>query len=211
MKSLTDALFEERTLPVTVIEDALQAPDLARTLADAGLHTMEITLRTSAALEAIRAVADTDDMHIGAGTVLSVDDCKRAVDAGATFIISPGCNAALLEYCTQNSIPLYPGVCTPTDIDLARSFGFKDLKFFPAEASGGTAFLKAISAPYRQVRFIPTGGINADNFDKYLKLPSVIACGSSWIVEKHLIAQSQWAEITKRIRAMLAVVKETCS
>lgn len=206
MHTIDHYLAQERILPVIVMEHAHHARRLAQTLLDAGIHTMEITLRTDAAEEAIRIASENKSLCVGAGTVLSVDDCKRAVNAGAQYIITPGCNKPVLQYACENNITIFPGVCTPSDIDVARSFGLRTLKFFPAEAAGGVAFLKAISAPYGDTRFVPTGGIHAGNLADYLKLPSVLACGASWFVEKQLIAEEQWETIGKRAQDLLSIV-----
>lgn len=196
-----------RLLPVIALDRAIDAPPLADSLVAGGLPVAEITFRTAAAAESIRVMAARGDMIVGAGTVLSVDQVKEAVDAGATFIVSPGCNPKVIEYCVANAIPITPGVATPTDIELAHSFGLTLLKFFPAEALGGVGMLKALSAPYGMIRFIPTGGIHADNLRDYLALPSVVACGGSWMVASRLIAAGNFDRIRNLTREAVALTQ----
>lgn len=207
--TLEQTLLSERILPVIVLEDAGRSRDLASVLLEAGIHSMEITLRTPAALDAISAAAEVSDtLHLGAGTILSIDDCKRAVDAGASYIITPGFNELVVEYALAQGITIFPGVCTPSEIDRARNLGVDTLKFFPAEPAGGATFLKAICAPYRHVRFIPTGGIKAETLADYLDIPNVIACGASWFVEKQLIADADWKTVTERAKTLLSITAQ---
>ena len=198
----------DRIVPVVVIDRAEDAVPLARVLSENGLNNMEITLRTEAGLEAIRRVAAETDLCIGAGTVLSIAQADAAAAAGAQFLVSPGTNPAVVGHCVEQGIPILPGVCSPTDIELACSFGLETLKFFPAEAAGGVSFLKAMSAPYAKVTFVPTGGITAANFLSYAALPSVVACGASWMVERQLIANGNWEEIGRRCREVRQVITE---
>lgn len=209
MNSIEKTLEADRIVPVVVIDNADTAVDLANALLDAGIHTIEITLRTAAGIDAIRRVAQETDICVGAGTVLSVEDCQRAIDAGAQFVISPGTHEPVVRHACAQGVPIFPGVITPSDIDRARALGLRVLKFFPAEAAGGAAFLKAISAPYGDIRFIPTGGIHADNLAAYLKLPSVLACGSSWFVEAALIRECNWKEIKQRAQKLLSVASQS--
>jgi 2-dehydro-3-deoxyphosphogluconate aldolase/(4S)-4-hydroxy-2-oxoglutarate aldolase len=183
-------------IPVVVIDDKEHAQPLAEALLKGGLPTMEITFRTAAAKDAMKNIAAAcPDILLGAGTVLSVEQVKMAVDCGARYIVSPGINREVVEYCLGAGIPVTPGVATPTDIQAAIDLGLDVVKFFPAEATGGLEYLKAISAPFRQMRFIPTGGIDQSTVLAYLKQPSVLACGGSWMVKTELITAKRFDEI----------------
>lgn len=197
-----------RLLPVIALDSAADAAPLADALVAGGLPVAEITFRTAAAAEAIQTMAARGDMIVGAGTVLSIDQVRQAVDAGATFMVSPGCNPKVIEYCVSRGIPITPGVATPTDIELAYSFGLSLLKFFPAEALGGVEMLKALSAPYAGIRFIPTGGIHAGNLRSYLDLPSVAACGGSWMVAPKLIAAGDFQQIRDLTREAVTLAQD---
>jgi 2-dehydro-3-deoxyphosphogluconate aldolase/(4S)-4-hydroxy-2-oxoglutarate aldolase len=195
-------------IPVIKIDDADDAVPLCRALSDGGLNAAEIMFRTEAAEEAIRRVAaEQPDMLLGAGTVLSVETVQKAVNAGARLIVSPGTNPEVVRYCVNNSIAIIPGVCTPTDIELGLSLGLTTLKFFPAEAAGGLKMLKAMSAPYTQVRFMPTGGIDEKNLAEYLREKSVLACGGSFMCTPELIKNKDWAEITRLSREAVNIKK----
>lgn len=172
-----------------------------------GLPCAEITFRTAAAQQAIRSIASSlPGITLGAGTVLTVEQADRAVSAGAQFIVSPGFNEKVVDWCLETGVPVTPGVATPTEIEMALDRGLEILKFFPAEAMGGIKTLKAISAPYVGVRFIPTGGVNLDNLADYLGLPSVHCCGGSWLVKSKLISQGSFDEITRVTQDAMAVV-----
>ena len=197
-------------VPVLTIDDARNAEPLAKALVDGGLSSVEVTFRTEAAQDAMKRIAKSGiPMLVGAGTIQSVDQVKGAVDNGATFIVSPGLNRKVVGYCVENKIPVIPGIATPTEIEDACDYGLKVLKFFPAEANGGVAYLQAISAPYQKVKFIPTGGIDESNLLSYLKLPGVLACGGSWMVKKELIAAGKFEEIrllsANAVRTMLGL------
>ncbi len=205
MNEVLERIGELKLVPVVVIEDAKDSGPLADALAAGGLPCAEVTFRTSAAPEAIRTMAARGDLLVGAGTVLTVDQVKAAVDAGARFIVSPGVNPKVVGYCVDEGIPVTPGVCTPTDIETALGFGLEVVKFFPAEALGGLKLLKAMSAPYGMMRFIPTGGINAPNLPGYLAFPKVLACGGSWMVKKDLIAAGRFDEIARLTREAVEI------
>ena len=195
-------------VPVIAIEHAEDAEPLAQALEEGGLPCAEVTFRTKAGREAIARIAISHpSLLLGAGTVLTVDQVQSAVDAGAKFIVSPGLNRKVVEYCLANNLPVTPGVLTPSEIEVALEYGLDVVKFFPAEAGGGLAYLKAISAPYRSLRFIPTGGIDESNLLSYLKFPKVHACGGSWMVKPELITNHQYDEIKKitlaAVRGML--------
>lgn len=195
-------IFEEIGLlgivPVIAIENANDAEPLARALIEGGLPCAEVTFRTKAAKEAMARIARScPDMLMGAGTVLNVDQAKAAVESGAKFIVSPGLNPKVVEHCLQNNIPITPGAATPTEIGLAIELGLDVVKFFPAEASGGLEYLKAVGAPFKGIHFIPTGGIDATNLLSYLKFSRVLACGGSWMVKSDLITNKRFDEIKR--------------
>lgn len=182
---------------MVAIEDADSAPALGRALAKGGLPCAEITFRTAAAAEAIREMArECPEVLVGAGTVLTAAQAETAVGNGARFIVTPGFDPVVVDWCLANEIAVTPGVMTPTEINMALNKGLSLLKFFPAEAAGGIKTLKAIGGPYGGVKFIPTGGINPANLPDYLSLPMVHACGGSWLVKKQLIADGEFDKIT---------------
>jgi 2-dehydro-3-deoxyphosphogluconate aldolase/(4S)-4-hydroxy-2-oxoglutarate aldolase len=200
-----------RIVPVIVIDDPHQAGPLARALLDGGLPCAEITFRTAGAAEALqRIAAEHPDVLVGAGTVLSAEQAARAREAGAKFIVSPGFNPGVVDYCRAHEVPIYPGVCTPTEIEAALERGLKVLKFFPAEPMGGLPFLQAISAPYSGVEFIPTGGIKGGHLASYLAFGKVVACGGSWMAPQAWIAAGEFERIRQEVqRAMQAVRAHT--
>jgi 2-dehydro-3-deoxyphosphogluconate aldolase/(4S)-4-hydroxy-2-oxoglutarate aldolase len=194
-------------IPVVAIENAADAAKLGEALLAGGLPCAEITFRTAAATDAIRQMsAAFPDMVVGAGTVLSVNQAEQAVDAGATFIVAPGLDVSVVDWCIEHNIPITPGVITPTEITAALAKGLDVLKFFPAEAAGGMGMLKAVGGPFGGVKFIPTGGIDAKNLAEYLQLPMVHACGGSWIVKKQLISEGQFDTITRLVRDAIHIV-----
>lgn len=193
----TGRLRNARIVPVIVIDDPDDAVPLARALVDGGLSCAEITFRTAGAAEAIgRITAAVPEILVGAGTVLSPALAATAWDAGARFIVAPGFNPRVVDYCIEQGMPVYPGICTPTELEAALERGLHTLKFFPAEPSGGLAFLKAMAAPYGDVGFMPTGGINLANVAGYLAYNRVVACGGSWMAPNDWIA----AKLFDRIR-----------
>jgi len=206
MAEMSDKLAQMKLIPVVVIEDAADAAPLGQALIEGGLPCAEVTFRTAAAPDAILAMSKLDGLLLGAGTVLTVDQAKQAVDCGAEFIVTPGFNPKVVGYCVDNGISITPGVCTPTEIEAAMGFGLTVVKFFPAEAFGGLKTLKAISAPYPMMRFVPTGGINAANIGEYLGFEKVLACGGSWIVKKDLIAAQKFDEITELTKTAMAAI-----
>lgn len=185
-------------IPVVKIDDAKDALPLAKALCDGGLPVAEVTFRTEAAEEAIRVMTKQyPRMLVGAGTVLTTEQVDKAVVAGAKFIVSPGLNPKIVQYCQQKNVPITPGVSSPTDIEAALELGINVVKFFPAEASGGLAKIKAMAAPYTKIKFMPTGGINEKNIVSYLEFPKVIACGGSWMVSTSLINRGEFEEIKR--------------
>ena len=208
MNSILDKIAVIKIIPVVVIDDENSAVPLASALMEAGLPCAEVTFRTNAAKNAIAKMSkSTSDMLIGAGTVLTVNQAKSAVDAGAQFIVSPGISRSVVEYCLNNAIPVFPGVVTPTEIGLALEMGLATVKFFPAEESGGIQYLKAVSAPFGGMKFIPTGGINETNVSTYLNFPKVTACGGSWMVKQELIKNGRFDEISAITKRAVSLVE----
>ena len=189
---MIDRLQSLRLIPVVALDRAEDAEPLADSLCAGGLRCAEITLRTDAALDSIQALAGREEFLIGAGTVHSAEQAKAAVEAGAQFVVTPGFNPRTVKWCQENQVPVFPGIATPTDLELALEHGVETVKFFPAETLGGVNTLKAFSGPYGQIRFIPTGGIHAGNLADYLALSSVLACGGSWMVKA-----GDWESTTK--------------
>ena len=180
MSEVLKRLGEIRLVPVVVLEDAKNAEPLAEALIAGGLPCAEVT---------------------------SVDQAKQAVDSGATFIVSPGFNPKVVQYCVEHKIPITPGICTPTEIEMGLDYGLNIFKFFPAEAYGGLKTLKAISAPYSMIKFIPTGGIDAKNVREYLSFKQVVACGGSWMVTREMISNSKFNEVTTLAQEAVNLVK----
>ena len=185
-----------KIVPVVVLDNGDRATELARAFLDGGLRSVEITMRTSAALGAIERIArDVPEIVVGAGTVLNLSMAQEAVHAGVRFIVSPGLDQNVVSWCKEHQVQVFPGVVTPTEIMAALELGINQVKFFPAEQSGGVRMLKALSAPFPGVRFMPTGGISLTNLREYLSLPHVIACGGSWLCPKTMIEAGDFAEI----------------
>ena len=212
MNDVLDKIATLRLVPVVKIEISKDAVPLGRALLKGRLPIAEITFRTAAAEGAIRALtAELPELLVGAGTVLTVDQVKSAVDAGARFIVAPGFNPTVVDYCLERSICVVPGVNNPSQIERALERQLKVVKFFPAEVTGGLPFLKAVAAPYNDILFMPTGGINPQNLMSYLSFPRVIACGGSWMVEPGLIAAGDFAEIEERSRNAVEAIKKKFS
>ncbi len=200
---MIDRILAKRIVPVVVIDHVESAEPLAEALLAGGLDIMEITFRTAAAEESIKRIsARFPEILLGAGTLLEKEQVQRAKDAGATFGLAPGLNPNIIAAAREIGLQFSPGVMTPSDVELALSLGCKLLKFFPAEAAGGTNMLKSLAGPYGHtgVKFIPTGGITSGNLASYLKLPIVAAIGGSWMVDKQLVNDGKWAEITRITR-----------
>jgi 2-dehydro-3-deoxyphosphogluconate aldolase/(4S)-4-hydroxy-2-oxoglutarate aldolase len=191
------------------MDDAKNAVPLAESLLEGGLPCAEVTFRTEAAAETIKKFSQFKEILLGAGTVLTVDQVKSAMDLGAMFIVSPGFNPKVVGYCIDNKIHVFPGICTPTEIEMGLEFGLNNFKFFPAETFGGVKTLKAISAPYGMVKFIPTGGINERNICDYLSFNNVLACGGSWMVARELINEGRFSEITHLTAEALKTINRT--
>lgn len=195
-------------VPVVKIDQAKDAVPLARALQEGGLPLAEVTFRTAAAEESIRNITTAmSDLLVGAGTVLTVEQAEQALRAGAKFIVTPGFSAKVVQFCLERKVPITPGVATPTEIQMALEQGLEVVKFFPADALGGIKTLKALSAPFGAVKFIPTGGINADNIAEYILFPKVVACGGTWMVKDDLIKSGKFEEITRLTReAVMAML-----
>ena len=198
-----------RLVPVIVIDDPSSAPSLGRALSAGGLPCAEITFRTPRAREALARLAEEcPELLVGAGTVLTPAQAKDACDAGAKFVVAPGFNAAVVDYCLENDVPVFPGIATPSEIEAALSHGLNVLKFFPAEALGGIPYLKAISAPYPGISFMPTGGIGLENLGSYLSFPPVVACGGSWMAPADWITAGDFDRITAEVTKAVAAVQQ---
>ncbi len=209
--SVLERIGKVRIVPVVVLEREDLAEALAEVLLRAGLDVMEITFRTAAAAEAIRRIAlRFPQMMLGAGTLLQPEQVRQAADSGARFAVAPGLNEQVVAAAHDAGMEMMPGIMTPSEVEKAMSLSCRTLKFFPAEAAGGVAMLKALAGPYGHtgVRFVPTGGVNAVNMRSYLELPFVSAVGGSWMVEKKLIASQNWSEIEKLTRAALSAARE---
>jgi 2-dehydro-3-deoxyphosphogluconate aldolase/(4S)-4-hydroxy-2-oxoglutarate aldolase len=195
-------------IPVVKIENAARAVQLGKALLAGNLPVAEITFRTAAAEEAItRITGELPELLVGAGTVLKTEQVDKAVKAGAKFIVAPGFNPKVVDYCIQRGIPVTPGITSPTELEMALDRGLNVVKFFPAEACGGLSTLKAIAEPYDGVMFIPTGGINEKNLAQYLSFKRVLACGGSWMVKADMISAGRFDEITRLTVEAVAIVK----
>lgn len=198
-----------KLVPVVVLEDAKDALPLAKALIDGGLPVAEVTFRTAAAEDSIRAISEAyPEMLVGAGTVTNLEQAKTAVAAGAKFLVTPGFSDEVTRYAVENDIPIFPGTCTPTEVMRAMSYGLKVVKFFPASQYGGLNTIKALAGPFPAMRFMPTGGINAGNVKEYLADKHIIACGGSWMVKSDLIAAGKFDEIKRLTQEAVALVNE---
>lgn len=196
--TILERLANSIVVPVVVLDDAKDAIPTAKAMVAGGVDVMEITFRTAAAPDAIKAVADNcPDMLVGAGTILNVEQCKLAVKMGAQFIVSPGFDADVVDYCLANGIAVTPGCVTPTEITMAVNRGLKVVKFFPANVYGGLNAMKNLSAPFVGVKFLPTGGVNTANIKEYVDAPFIFAVGGSWVCPKADIAAGNFEKITK--------------
>ena len=205
---IAEKIEELAIIPVIKLQDAKNAEPLAEALLEAGLPVAEITFRTDAAADSISIISRKfPQMLTGAGTVLTIEQVKAAVGSGAEFVVSPGFNPKVVDYCVENDVPIYPGVNNPTGIEMALERGLNILKYFPAEASGGIKMVNAMSAPYGKVKFMATGGINISNVISYLDSPYVAACGGSWMVKGNLIDAGNFQEITKLCTEAGALIK----
>lgn len=209
MSQLIDKLATIRLMPVVIIDRAEDAWPLCQALKAGGLPCAEVTFRTAAAEAAIRAISKDKDILLGAGTILQPDQVDKALEAGATYIVTPGFNAKVVRRCKERGVPVFPGVATPTEIQMALDEGVDVVKFFPAESLGGIKALKAIGAPYSMVRFIPTGGIGIDKLPDYLAFKAVVAVGGSWMVAPDLLKAGNFAEVTRLAAEAVALVAKS--
>ena len=201
MKTLEEQFYEYAVVPVVVLDDADDAAPLAEALIKGGLPCAEVTFRTEAAEESIRIMNKKyPDMLVGAGTVLTTEQVDRAVAAGAKFIVSPGFDPEIVDYCMEKNIPVFPGCVSPSEVAQAVKRGLKVVKFFPAEQAGGLAMLKAMAAPYTMLKFMPTGGINTKNLKEYLAFSKILCCGGSWMVKGDMIKNKEFDKITEMTR-----------
>ena len=203
-----EKIRELKIIPVAIIDKLEDAIPLGRILIEANLPVIEVTFRTKVAAQSIKVLTNEfPNLLVGAGTVLKVEQVKVAINKGAQFIVTPGFNPKVVDYCVQEQIPIIPGVNTPTMVEWALDRGLKVVKFFPADLSGGPNMLKSLAGPYPSMRFLPTGGINIGSLRSYIDLPNVIACGGSWTVPKDLIAKGKFGEIKQLIEKTLLVIK----
>lgn len=196
-------------VPVVVLEDERDALPLAKALVEGGLPVAEVTFRTAAAEASIKKMCEAyPNMVVGAGTVLNIEQVEKAVAAGAKFIVSPGFDEEIVDYCLEKNIPVYPGTVTPSELSKAVGRGLSVVKFFPAEQYGGVNTIKALSAPFTTVKFMPTGGVNAKNLKDYLSCKKIVACGGSWMVKGDLIKAQEFEKIKELTKEAVALVKE---
>lgn len=211
MMTTLEDIADHRIIPVVTITDPQRAPGLADALVAGGLPIVEITLRTSAGVAAIRAISGRGDVIVGAGTVRTVEQADAAIDAGAEFLVSPGFSARLVEHCQARGVALLPGCVTPSELMAAQELGVQLVKFFPAETYGGVAGLKALAAPFSDVTFVPTGGVNLTNLDEYLALPCVAAVGGTWMVPTKAIDDEDFFRIEMLTRDAVELRDQLCS
>ncbi len=205
MSRVEDALERSRVLPVVAVDDAAIVDDLCAALLEGGIDCIEITFRTDAAAAAIERAAEIDGMLVGAGTVLTVEQAQSAARAGASFAVAPGTDDEVVRACAEAGLPFFPGIATPSELSHAQRLGCSTVKVFPASTLGGPAFLRAVSATFPEARFIPTGGVDIDSLAAYLAVPSVLACGGSWICDAALVRERRFDEVTRRARAAVEV------
>lgn len=207
--NVTETIQNMGVVPVVVLHDAKDAAPLAKALCEGGLPCAEVTFRTDAAEESIRIMtSEFPDMFVGAGTVLTIEQVDRAVAAGAQFIVSPGFDPEVVDYCIEKNIPIYPGCITPSEVSQAVKRGLKVVKFFPAEQFGGVATIKAMAAPFTGIKFMPTGGVNAKNLESYLSCDKIIACGGSWMVKGDLVKAGKFDEIKALVQEAVQLVAD---
>lgn len=208
METILEELEKKRIIPVVVLRNIADAKPLAQALCDGGLPCAEVTFRTETAADCIRIMSEEfPDMLVGAGTVLTASQADQAMKAGAKFIVSPGLNPTVVKHCIKKKYPVIPGVNNPSDIEAALSFGLTFLKFFPAEASGGLEMIKALSGPYPQIRFMPTGGVTPENVHTYLAFDKVVACGGTWMVRDDLIKLQNFEKIKQLTEEALRTIR----
>lgn len=212
MKNIYEQFQQMGVVPVVVLEDAKDALPLAKALVEGGLPCAEVTFRTEAAAESIRQMTEAyPEMLVGAGTVLTTEQVDEAVAAGAKFIVSPGFDPEIVDYCIGKDIPVLPGCATPSEVAQAVKRGLQVVKFFPAEQAGGIAMIKAMAAPYHTLKFMPTGGISQDNLKEYLSFDKILCCGGSWMVKGNLIKSGAFDKICELTRKAKKLADQTRS
>lgn len=205
--SIYDEIARLKIVPVVALDDEKDAVALADALIGGGLPVAEITFRTAAAEGAIRAIAQQrPEMLVGAGTITNMSQAKRAVEAGAKFLVTPGFSDEITAYAVEREVPIFPGVCTPTEIMMTLKYNLPVVKFFPAAQYGGLATIKALNGPFPALKFMPTGGVSTANVKEYLAYPNIVACGGSWMVKKDLIAAGKFEEIRAMAAEAVALV-----
>ena len=208
-RQMEEKIAELKVVPVEVLEDAKDAAPLAKALCEGGLPCAEVTFRTAAAKDSIKAMSEAyPEMLVGAGTVLTKEQVDSAVEAGAKFIVSPGFDPEIVDYCLEKEIPVFPGCITPSEVAQAVKRGLRVVKFFPAEQFGGVATIKALSAPYVGLKFMPTGGVSAKNLKEYLACKPIVACGGSWMVKKDLIEAGEFDKIRELTKEAVSLANE---
>lgn len=206
--TVSESIQQMGVVPVVVLDDVNDAVPLGRALVDGGLLCAEVTFRTKSAEESIQIMTkEFPELLVGAGTVLTIEQVKRATEAGAKFIVSPGFDPEIVDYCLTNGISIFPGCTTPSDIAQAVKRGLNVVKFFPAEQFGGVSTIKALSAPFADIKFMPTGGINANNLENYLIFDRIIACGGSWMVKDELIKAGRFDEMKQLVEEAVQLVE----
>ena len=211
MSAVVAATGAARLLPVVVLSSVEQAAPLGAALLAGGLRSVEVTFRTDAAAASIRVLAGNPELLVGAGTVLTVDQVDQAFDAGARFVVSPGFGPAVVRRCQELALPVFPGVATATEIQMALDAGLDTVKFFPAEQLGGARMVKALAAPYRSLKFIPTGGVTSANLADYLAIGAVTAVGGTWMVAADLLRAGRWDEVTRLTAEAVSAVATMAS
>ena len=207
--NVSETIQKMGVVPVVVLNDTKDAAPLAKALVEGGLPCAEVTFRTEAAEESIRIMTtEFPEMFVGAGTVLTIDQVDRAAAAGAKFIVSPGFDPEIVDYCLSKDIPVYPGCITPSEVAQAVKRGLKVIKFFPAEQFGGVSTIKALAAPYTGVKFMPTGGVSAKNLESYLSFDKIVACGGSWMVKGDLVKAGKFDEIKTLVEEAVQLVAD---
>ena len=210
--NISESIEKLGVVPVVVLNDANDAKPLAKALCEGGLPCAEVTFRTAAAKDSIKIMTDEyPDMIVGAGTVLTTEQVDEAMEAGAKFIVSPGFDPEIVDYCLEKEIPIFPGCVTPSEVAQAVKRGLKVVKFFPAEPAGGVAMIKAMAAPYTGIKFMPTGGINAKNLGDYLSFDKIICCGGSWMVKGELVNNGEFdkiRELTAEARKLVDSIRK---
>lgn len=209
MADLMKLVEEKRVVPVVKLDRVEDAAPLAEALVKGGLPIAEVTFRTDAAEESIRIMAEKyPEMLVGAGTVTNVEQAEKAVAAGAKFIVTPGFSHAVTKYAVEHNVPIFPGICTPTELMMAMEYGLTIVKFFPAEQYGGLKTINALAAPFTKMKFMPTGGVGPKNLKEYLANPKIVACGGSWMVKDDLVKNGKFDEIAQLCAEAVALAQE---